>query len=180
MILDSQASSQPGGRGTPRRGTNTFPAGPQSCGGTALRIVRGQDALEPTLVRSCSFGSIAGGSATSCMRTPKAHLSGERADEPRRPGRAVELGAVRMGAQSLPMPVGRVGYLHMGPMTFTEHLEAVGAKGPDPSAARRDARRIGLSPDLAAAVLGETVAGAGRQQLTAVAGGCRTFIGSFT
>lgn len=28
-----------------------------------------------------------------------------------------------------PMPVGRVGYLHMGPMTFTEHLEAVGAEG---------------------------------------------------
>ena len=28
-----------------------------------------------------------------------------------------------------PMPVGRIGYLHMGPMTFTEHLEAVGAEG---------------------------------------------------
>ncbi len=28
-----------------------------------------------------------------------------------------------------PMPVGRIGYLHMGPMTFTEHLEAVGADG---------------------------------------------------
>ena len=28
-----------------------------------------------------------------------------------------------------PMPVGRVGYLHMGPMTFTEYLEAVGAEG---------------------------------------------------
>ena len=27
------------------------------------------------------------------------------------------------------MPVGRIGYLHMGPMTFTEHLEAVGAEG---------------------------------------------------
>lgn len=27
------------------------------------------------------------------------------------------------------MPVGRVGYLHMGPMTFTEFLEAVGAAG---------------------------------------------------
>ncbi len=28
-----------------------------------------------------------------------------------------------------PMPVGRIGYLHMGPMTFTEYLEAVGAQG---------------------------------------------------
>ena len=30
---------------------------------------------------------------------------------------------------ALPMPVGRVGYLHMGPMTFTEYLEATGADG---------------------------------------------------